>query len=249
MDRRQKQKEAQHRRGQRLLAIQSQNTAIQLAGALDHFGITKAVLGWVMNEFAKSVLPLPDEAACGAGCSWCCHLMVETSIPELLVIHEAFSAQVPPEMMIALTTRLEKLAHAGELCDEDTWSLNQLPCPFIDEANGCLIYAVRPFACRAHHSLEMESCRRGYDEKAPVLIPSFPLYRRNTELYSRVFINVMEEKGFASFSVGFIKGISMLVEKPELADAWLQKEDVFGPARVRKRGAALKISPSFEGRD
>lgn len=229
------QKDAQNR-GERLLAIQSQNTAAQFANTLDRYGITSAVLGWAMNEFAESVLPLPNEAACRPGCAWCCHFMVETSIPELLVIYEAISVQASSERMTILKTRLEKLARAGDLCDEDTWCQNQLPCPFIDEANGCLIYAVRPFACRAHHSLEMEPCRRGYEEKSPVLIPSFPLYRRSTELYSRVFISVMEEKGFASFSVGFIKGISMLFEKPELADAWLEKEDVFGPALVRKSG-------------
>lgn len=64
------------------------------------------------------------------------------------------------------------------------------------------------------------------------MIPNFPLYRASTDMYATIFIKAMADRGFASFQVGFVKGLAMLFDAPKLSEAWLNKEDVFSQARI-----------------
>lgn len=222
-------------RGQELLAIHVKNAHKKLSDFLDQYGTGLDVLGKAMGSFTKAVYDLPESAACGPGCAWCCHLRVETSIPELLVIHRELLAGSTPKGIASLKKWTREAASIGDLLDENIWYQHKIPCPFLDNNKACLIYAIRPFACRAHHSMDAELCKQGYEEGRRLMIPSFPLYRTSTDVYSTIFIKVMAERGFASFPVGFIKGLAMLLEEPTLAEAWLNGEDVFSPARIIKR--------------
>lgn len=221
-------------RGQELLAIHVKNAHTRLSDFLDQYGTGLDVLGKAMGAFTKAVYDLPESAACASGCAWCCHLRVETSIPELLVIYRELLTGSTPEGIASLKKRTREAARLGDLRDEDLWYQHKLPCPFLDNNKVCLIYPVRPFACRAHHSMDAELCQKGYEEGRRLMIPSLPLYRASTDIYSTIFIKVMAERGFASFPVGFIKGLAMLLEEPTLTEDWLNGKDVFSPARIIK---------------
>ncbi|WP_321531019.1 YkgJ family cysteine cluster protein [uncultured Desulfuromonas sp.] len=222
-------------RGQELLAIHAKNAHKRLSDFLDQYGTGLEVLGKAIGSFTQAVYDLPESAACAPGCAWCCHLRVETSIPELLVIYRELMAGSTPEGIDSLKKWTKEAASVGDLLDEDLWYQHKLPCPFLDNNKACLIYSVRPFACRAHHSMDAKLCQKGYEEGRRLMIPSLPLYKASTDIYATIFIKVMADRGFASFPVGFIKGLAMLLEEPALAAAWLDGEDVFSPARIMKR--------------
>ncbi len=219
-------------RSKELLAAHMNKAAAVLTDFLNTHGVSIPVLGKAMESFTTQVFALPDEADCKPGCAWCCHLRVTTSIPELLVVFDELTAQATPEGQAYFKQRIESASAAGNTMEEAFWYASRTPCPFLDNKNGCLIYPIRPFSCRAHHSTDEAACRQGYEEGRRVLLPCFPLYRAGTDMYSSVFIKVLADLGFASSHVGFVKGLALLFENPGLAEAWLNREDVFASARI-----------------
>lgn len=219
-------------RSRELLAAHMEKTAGVLTDFLKARGVSIPVLGKAMESFSTQVVELPGEAACTPGCAWCCHLRVTVSIPELLVIFEELRAQTTPEGMTCFKQRVQAAVRAGNTLDDAFWYESRTPCPFLDNKNGCLIYPIRPFSCRAHHSTDAAVCRQGYEERRQVMLPCFPLYRAGTDMYSAVFIRVMADLGFASSHLGFVKGLALLFEDPGLAEAWLNRADVFSGARI-----------------
>jgi len=223
-------------RSKELLAAHMEKAAVVLTDFLTTQGVSIPALGKAMESFSTQVFDLPEGTACAPGCAWCCHLRVTASIPELLVIFEELSAQTTPEGMAYFKRRIQETASAGNTLEDAFWYGSQTPCPFLDNKNGCLIYPIRPFSCRAHHSTDAAVCKQGYEEGRQVMIPCFPLYRAGTDMYSTVFIKVLADLGFASSHVGFVKGLALLFEDPGLAEAWLNKADVFAGARIGSEG-------------
>jgi len=215
-----------------LLAAHMEKAKTLLDSFLGNHGVSLPVLGKAMEEFCLTVFKLPEEAACRAGCAHCCHLRVGVSIPELLVIFYELEAQSTKEGLAYFKARVAETLDRGNTLKEDFWHGSQTPCPFLDEGGRCLIYAIRPFSCRAYHSIDETICRQGFEEKRVVQVPCFPLYRACTDMYPSIFIKVLEDRGFASYQVGFVKGLDILFHDDSAGDQWLNKEDVFSAAAL-----------------
>lgn len=214
-------------RSRQLLAAHMEKARILLDEFLENHGVSLPVLGKAMEEFTLTAFDLPDEAACRPGCAHCCHLRVGVSIPELLVVFYELKAQSTQEGLEFFKTQVAKTLARGNTLKEEFWHGSQTSCPFLAGGGHCLIYAIRPFSCRAYHSTDENVCRQGFEEKKEVQVPCFPLYRACTDMYSSVFIKVLADKGFASYQVGFVKGLDILFRDGSAADQWLNKEDVF----------------------
>ncbi|MCP3942323.1 MAG: YkgJ family cysteine cluster protein [Desulfobacteraceae bacterium] len=221
-------------RSKQLLAAYMTQGREKLTKFFDAHGISLPVLGVAMEQFTKSVFALPGGAACKEGCAYCCHLKVAISIPEALVIYNELAAQTTPEGFEALKDRVLGVAAGGDSLDEAFWLKTQTPCPFLDIDHNrlCLIYNLRPFSCRAYHSTDIDSCRKGFEQGCSTLIPCFPLYRATTDMYASIFTRVLAEKGFFSYQVGFIKALEILFTNGTASDQWLNREDVFKPAKL-----------------
>jgi Fe-S-cluster containining protein len=207
----------------------------KLGAFLNAHGVSLPVFGAAMEQFAQSVFALPEGAACKQGCAYCCHLRVGASIPEVLVIYGELAAQTTPEGFALLKERVLGTAAKGNTLDEAFWLTTRTPCPFLDVDTNqlCLIYTLRPFACRAYHSTDIDACRRGYDLGCETMIPCFPLYRATTDMYASIFTRVLADKGFPSYEVGFVKALEILFEDKTVSDRWLDnKEDVFRSAKL-----------------
>jgi len=217
-----------------LLAAARDAAMKQLSQLLDTRGLHVPVLAGAMDRFVKCVVPLPREAACDTGCAWCCHLRVGVSIPEALVIFHEIKAQATPESLVFLKHRILETSGRGDILDENFWRRSRCHCPFldVDGAYRCLIYGLRPFSCRAFHSLDEAVCRKGYDQCMEIQVPCFPLYRASVDLYSSVLIQVAAQRGLASFQVGFIRALEILFTDDTASARWLQGENVFLPAKI-----------------
>lgn len=219
----------------RALLAGTRDTAMKhVSQLLDTRGFDVPVLASAMDRFVKSLVPLPRAAACKTGCVWCCHLRVGVSIPEALVIFHEIRAQATPEGLAFLKQRIFKTSDRGDILDENFWRRSRCPCPFldVDGTDHCLIYGLRPFSCRAFHSLDEAACRRGYDQGMEIQVPCFPLYRASVDLYSSVLIQVAAQKGLASFQVGFIRALEILFTDDTATERWLQGENAFLSAKL-----------------
>ncbi len=215
-----------------LLAAHMEKARTLLDRFLDTHGVSLTVLGNAMEEFTLTVFDLPKEAACQAGCAHCCHLKVGVSIPELLVIFYELEAQSTKEVLASFKGRMASILARGDTLRDAFWHESQTACPFLDTEGRCLIYALRPFSCRAYHSTNLEICRQGYEDKRAIQVPCFPLYRACTDMYSSAFIRVLADKGFFSYQVGFVKGLGILFHDASALERWLNKEDVFSAAAL-----------------
>lgn len=207
----------------------------KLGAFLDAHGVSLPVLGVAMEQFTQSVFALPEGTVCKQGCAHCCHLRVGASIPEVLVIYSELAAQTTQEGFILLKERVLNVVAKGNTLTDAFWLTTRTPCPFLDVDTNqlCLIFSLRPFACRAYHSTDVDACQKGYEQGQKTMIPCFPLYRATTEMYSSILTWVLAQKGFPSYQVGFVKALEILFKNKGASDRWLDnKEDVFRSAKL-----------------
>jgi Fe-S-cluster containining protein len=98
---------------------------------------------------ASKIGPVPD---CKLGCSYCCHIRVEATDPEIFGIARRIRQR--PEAEVA--DLIEKLRrHATER--NVGGGATRQSCAFLVDAR-CAIYEVRPATCRKAHSLSVKQC-------------------------------------------------------------------------------------------
>jgi Fe-S-cluster containining protein len=87
---------------------------------------------------------------CSKGCSGCCSLVVNCTLPEALLVASALSPQ-QIEHLQSRSALLQSIAAQATSLKEWLSSYRQHagPCPFLDQADACGIYPVRPLSCRS----------------------------------------------------------------------------------------------------
>ncbi|MFN8612377.1 MAG: YkgJ family cysteine cluster protein [Vulcanimicrobiota bacterium] len=93
---------------------------------------------------------------CRAGCAWCCHTPVRTTILDAI---GAAAARLSQLIDYALPAR-----------DRQSLLANFAPCPLLVEGQ-CSVYPQRPVVCRGYHSLAVNACKGRFDTRNPALDP------------------------------------------------------------------------------
>lgn len=117
--------------------------------------------------------------ACTAGCAHCCHSTVHASAAEILRIAGWLKANRSEEELANLRARAEDAATKIAPLGLSPRVAAKIPCPLLDGAtSACTVYDVRPIACRAYHSGDVEPCKRALErgEANPVLPIDPPLF-------------------------------------------------------------------------
>jgi len=101
----------------------------------------------IYNAFARETAPFRREAACTEGCAFCCTDAgrIDCTTLEGLVIHNHIQ-RMPRARQTSVKKALKqdmKRREAGR----------PSACPFLMKTRACMIYAIRPFACRRIYSL------------------------------------------------------------------------------------------------
>lgn len=106
----------------------------------------------IYADFETAAAPFKAEAACTKGCSFCCSDAGSIDITTLegLVIRERLAA-LPRPRQVALRKAL-----AADMKRRERKA--PLACPLLMKNRACMIYDVRPFACRRIYSLK--TCSR-----------------------------------------------------------------------------------------
>lgn len=128
----------------------------------DHPALVDSLLRQAVDSFDGNVaLQCEDEPplACQRGCATCCTLRVAASAPEVFWVARLLRALAPRlagrGVDLMAQVRAADAATRGR-SEAERVALGQR-CPFI--AQGvCVIYPVRPLACRGHASLDLRAC-------------------------------------------------------------------------------------------
>ncbi len=102
------------------------------------------------NEWLKDYQSANRTIYCQSGCSACCRLAVHATFPEVIAIAAQLSTRQAEQLdayILRLKERLSDLNDLKGYLKQHRQSIG--PCPFLDRAGDCSIYALRPLACRA----------------------------------------------------------------------------------------------------
>ena len=127
-----------------------------------------------------------QRVACKKGCSWCCHqLVVVTHWADGEAVLQAARQRLTRGEFSALERRIrEQAAQINGMSHEEA-ETRRWTCPLL--RNGeCLVYDVRPVACRTVFSSDSECCR-AMMEAGDFAELSEPHQRLATEISERAF--------------------------------------------------------------
>lgn len=97
-----------------------------------------------------------DPVACCGGCASCCTIRVAATAPEIFLIAD-FIRTAAPALTASLVAKIAAADGTTHHLDESSRMAVGTICPFI-ENDLCVIYPVRPLACRGHASFDKEAC-------------------------------------------------------------------------------------------
>ena len=116
----------------------------------------------IADELSRTITP---HVACARGCSECCYMATNLSRYEADMIGRYIGRE--PERLGRERKTTPRLA------DDLRARYTGVACPFLD-AGRCSIYAVRPIACRTHHTMmdDETNCRLRLGEDGRVVNPT-----------------------------------------------------------------------------
>lgn len=168
---------------------------------------------------------------CQRGCSYCCHVQVEVSIPEVARAVEFAKEHFNLEEFSALGLRARASAEGARGKDSSTYPVQ--PCAFL-VGGECSVYEARPLACRGEHSFDVETCKRAYDTGEDI-----PDDRdTNAKLCETVIRVALEERlsnsGFLTHTYELQQSLSIALSDPAAMEEWRKGkgDDPFAAARM-----------------
>ncbi len=173
------------------------------------------------------------ELACHPGCAACCTLRVVVTAPEILLIanYVAATRTSYEKIGVDITGRvIDEFAITCGLNESQRMALRRR-CPFMDEGL-CLIYLVRPLACRGHASYDKRACieaaaGRG-DSETPVSEPHL-LVR---SMVQNSLLAALRGAGLSWGLYELTAAAHSASGNPHSAGDWLAGSDPFGAAAV-----------------
>lgn len=100
---------------------------------------------------------------CGPGCSSCCHVRVDVTVPEAALIAVRIRRLGEPARRHVIA-RLRRLATRPGVKRHSWWLKNGVACPLLLN-DLCMVYADRPIQCRACLSTSAAACRAGLEAR------------------------------------------------------------------------------------
>ncbi|MDA0241682.1 MAG: YkgJ family cysteine cluster protein [Proteobacteria bacterium] len=195
----------------------------------------------LLAEIAERDISDITEIACEIGCAWCCYQQVGVTAPQALHIADYLQrgdAKIPAD---AALERLEELDDITNGMSNVERLKIRRPCALLDEQGACLIYAVRPLACRGCNSMDAEICRRTVedfeaiteewrDRSAPPWIHRLP-YEAMAMIQDGVLAATVDA-GFREDKLELTAALRIALEDPDAGSKWLSGDPVFETARL-----------------
>jgi Putative zinc- or iron-chelating domain len=185
--------------------------------------------------------------ACHRGCDSCCTLRVSATAPEVLLVAR-FLRAVQPRLLargIDLVGRLRAAnARTQGLSEAQRVALRQ-PCPFV--AQGvCVVYSVRPLACRGHASHDVAACRQAAAGDV-AQVPYSQGHWMVRSLVQNALQSALRDSGRAWVSYELNQALCLALDDEQAEAAWLAGADPLASAALPEAMAeAVAMAQAFD---
>jgi Fe-S-cluster containining protein len=208
------------------------NTLAEYRGREDMLGVllTQAFSSYEGNaEIQAGGSPEPD---CHKGCATCCTIRVVATAPEVFLVAR-YIRSVQDKLKQAGIDMRQRLADADSVTrDQDASERVELRqrCPYIHQG-ACIIYPVRPLACRSHISYSKSACveaAAGRLDQVPYSAPHMEV----RSLVQNAMQSALRDAGYAWGTYELNHSLSITLDDESTEAAWLAGDDVFANALV-----------------
>ena len=122
--------------------------------------VLQAAAEYAERSYEKMKPPDPGRRphACKAGCSYCCHMRVVTTVPEIIALANFIALNFSAEAIAALRQRVIETDERTHGLSDEQWGVGHHRCPLLVDGK-CSAYTARPLECRGYNSTDVEACR------------------------------------------------------------------------------------------
>ena len=172
------------------------------------------------------------ELACARGCAFCCSLRVSATAPEVLLVARYVQAlnsrllERGMDLIDLIRTTNQKTRGLGEL---ERVALN-VHCPFAMRG-VCVIYPVRPLACRGHASFDRKACALAAAGKRDT-VPVSPGHQMTCSLVQNALRSSLRDARLAWNVYDLIHAVVLALDDPKAEAQWLDGHDSLAEAAV-----------------
>jgi Fe-S-cluster containining protein len=168
--------------------------------------------------------------ACRKGCATCCSIRVTATAPEVLWVARHLREACEPGQCVRLVRRLlEADAQTRDLDESERVALRQR-CPFIEQG-ACVIYAVRPLACRGHASYDRKACAQAAAGRIAE-VPYSVLHQTARSLVQNAMQSALRDAGVVWAAYELNHALRLALADPASEARWQAGHDVFADAQV-----------------
>ena len=204
----------------------------RLAAAPDRQDPIAGLLNYAFESFERGVeRPVANAhaVACQGGCASCCTIRVAATAPEVLLIARYIRSS-PKTMEFELKQRIADANGATRTLGELQRMISGLPCPFIDR-DLCVIYSVRPLACRGHASFNKQAC---IDALAGLACetPISELHMTVRSLVQNAMQAALRDAGYAWGTYELNEALQIALDDEACETTWIKGADVFASALI-----------------
>ena len=208
------------------------------AGAMQRGRTREGALALVSQafRFADQIIedyetkePLAEPVACKVGCYYCCCYEVVLTPAEALLLGNYVKQTCSEGALADLMKKIDRTLRLrdGKGVEERAKVLHDTPCIFL--ASGkCSVYDVRPFACRALHSLNARKCKEGVMARRRVV--EFTGYTHRYYIFQTAkaaLRQFCEKMGCQTTELTIAKAMKQYFELPGRTMAWIRGGEVF----------------------
>lgn len=193
------------------------------------FANANALAGGVLAAVHR-VKGAPKPTACGSGCTYCCHLQVEISVPELVSLVSYVDENFSPAETEALKVRVREAELQTRGLNSYERLFARVRCPLLSDGQ-CSVYPVRPLVCRGYNSYNWAICAQdlGYPRSWRLI----PHDNAQKNIYSDVLEGLssgLKEEGLSSELLELIAALRVALDQPDACERWLAGDPVFESA-------------------
>lgn len=195
-----------------------------------------ADLGASLHEVVDSeirFLKAHDPLACREGCHWCCHRVVQATIPEVARAVAYIQTEFSDEQRVALRVRLDEYERVMAPTLGTGGDRLRPACPLLVDGR-CSAYAARPAFCRAMNSFFAEKCRE--DTEHPERMVRIPMVSSRLDAAEAVMQGVSQavsQRRAYSGVVDFGRALKRAIDEPQSFGNWLDGGLDFGYCETR----------------
>ena len=163
------------------------------------------------------------EVACDKGCTYCCHISVAASLPEVFLVADRLRDELEP---LARFGARAALAVDEQFSSEDRFRHHKA-CAFLGDDDLCTIYSVRPLACRGWHSLDVAACEKGFRQGDPTSrSPALPGRMTAAAAITFALCTAAMDAGLDGRPVRFVAAVRAALDDATWITRWLEGESI-----------------------